>query len=520
MRVFLSGPMGSGKSTLGRKVAVRLGVPAYDLDQLISDRMRASIPEIFTRLGEAGFRSAEADALGALLAEPGDFVLALGGGTVTQAALRERLLDEGTLVSLTAPLAVLLGRVRDGAGRPLLAGDDPAARLALILKSRRAAYAECHGVVDTNAATMERQVEQILALAERKPIAVPLGERSYRVEVASGVREEVFAHLGDVSSVILVTDETVAPLWLDPVTSALDTRGIRYTKVILAPGESEKNIHSVQRIWETALSFGIDRRSLLVGVGGGVVGDMTGFAAATLLRGIRVGHLPTTLLSMVDSAIGGKTGFDTAEGKNLIGAFHQPSFVLADPETLRTLPDAEFISGFAEVVKSAWIEGEAAVSMLERDAGALLERDPAALRRAIRMSCKMKARIVTADEREGGLRAVLNLGHTVGHAIEAAQGYGGLRHGEAVALGMVAACRLAERLAVQSAATGQRLRSLLAALRLPVEVDQYLDDHSLSFMAADKKRAGAKVTFVVPGEPGDLRLMPLSLDEVAAAVRS
>jgi 3-dehydroquinate synthetase len=245
-----------------------------------------------------------------------------------------------------------------------------------------------------------------------------------------------------------------------------------------------------------------------------VVGDMSGFAAASLLRGVPVGHVPTTLLAMVDSAIGGKTGFDTPHGKNLIGAFHQPSFVLCDTECLSTLPAIERQAGLAEVVKSAWIDGEAAVAELERDRVALASGEPAATERAIRMAARLKTRIVTEDERESGARALLNLGHTVGHAIEAFEGYGGLRHGLAVALGMVAAFRVAVRLGRLDAEQLERLTRLLSALGLPTNVDPYLRPEVRAFIGADKKRRADKLTFVLPGRPGDVRLHTLGIGEL------
>jgi 3-dehydroquinate synthase len=270
----------------------------------------------------------------------------------------------------------------------------------------------------------------------------------------------------------------------------------------------------VERIWEAALAAGIDRGSGLVGVGGGVVGDLAGFAAATLLRGVAVGHVPTSLLAMVDSAIGGKTGFDTAHGKNLVGAFHQPSFVLCDTDVLATLPELERRAGLAEVVKSAWIEGEAAVAQLERDRDALGAGEPEATRRAIRMSAALKARIVTEDERESGARALLNLGHTVGHAIEAAEGYRGMRHGQAVALGMMAAFELSVRVGHAGADEVERLRRLLEGLGLPTRVHPYMEPRVLSFIGSDKKRRSDHITFVLPGKPGDVQLQRFALDRL------
>jgi 3-dehydroquinate synthetase len=251
-----------------------------------------------------------------------------------------------------------------------------------------------------------------------------------------------------------------------------------------------------------------------------VVGDMAAFAASTILRGITLGQLPSTLLSMVDSAVGGKTGIDRAEGKNLIGTFYQPAFVLCDVETLTTLPLAERRAGLAEVVKSAWLDSEESVVLLERSAEALARGELEATNAAVRMSVAMKARVVTEDEKETGVRATLNLGHTLGHAIEAASGYAALRHGEAVALGMVAAFRLSERLGAASAEQGQRMLALLRRLGLPVDVDKYLDERTLGFMSSDKKRKGGKIRFIVPGAPGATQITPLTPEEIARLVCS
>jgi len=290
--------------------------------------------------------------------------------------------------------------------------------------------------------------------------------------------------------------------------------------VEIPSGEVHKTIETVTRIWDAALEAGVDRGAVMVGIGGGVVGDLTAFAASTLLRGVALGQVPTTLLSMVDSSVGGKTGFNRPRGKNLVGTFYQPRFVLCDVETLSTLPVAERTAGLAEVVKSAWLDGEASVKALEADADALAAGDEDALVRAIRMSVRLKARVVREDEREAGTRMLLNLGHTVGHGLEAAAGYEGLRHGEAVALGMVAAFRLGRHLGRARAQSGERLVQLMAALRLPVDLDAHLSDRALEFVTSDKKMKGGKVQFVIPGEPGDTAIVPLAPEEIRAAVRS
>jgi 3-dehydroquinate synthase len=283
--------------------------------------------------------------------------------------------------------------------------------------------------------------------------------------------------------------------------------------VSLPPGEAHKDLRSIETIWSAALGGGIDRGGIVIAIGGGVVGDLAGFAASTLLRGVALGQVPTSLLAMVDSSVGGKTGFDRAEGKNLIGTFHQPRFVLCDVDALATLDRAERIAGLAEVVKSAWIEGEGAVAALERDAEALASGDPEATIDAVRAAVSLKARIVEGDEREGGARALLNLGHTLGHAMEAASGWS-MRHGEAVARGMIAAIRVSRALGRATAEDEARLTQLLGRVGLPRDPETHLTPGALRFVGADKKRRGDALRFVLPGAPGSLEIREIAVGEI------
>jgi 3-dehydroquinate synthase len=448
--------------------------------------------------------------------------VALGGGTVTSRDARRTLLKAGTLITLRASLDTLVARVGSGRDRPLLHGADPRERLATLLEQRAEAYAECHAEVDTDGRDPLVLAQEIDAVVSEQPIVVPMGLRTYRVEVGPGVRHSLTKRVRAATSgkhVVLVTDTGVVEPWASRMEHELKEAGYQVAFVCLPAGEEHKNITSIQTIWDAALQAGVDRDALVLAVGGGVVGDMAGFAGATILRGVAVGQLPTTLLAMVDSAVGGKTGIDRPEGKNLIGAFQQPRFVLCDIETLSTLPLAERRAGLAEVVKSAWLDNEASVRLLEESAQELVLGDLVATSNAVRMAVELKARVVTEDERESGARALLNLGHTVGHAIEVASGFGALRHGEAVALGMVAAFRLAQRLGRASAQDAERVTQLLAALGLPTQVDRYLDDRTLAFIGADKKRKGGKLRFIVPGAPGDTEIVPLAEDEVKRLVR-
>jgi shikimate kinase/3-dehydroquinate synthase len=524
MRIFLSGLMGSGKSTVARALGSSSGLPVFDIDEVIESEAGQSVSSLFASRGEEAFRAIEAKVITSLIGQKARGVFSLGGGAVTQRALRRSLLGAGLVVTLDAPTQTLATRVGSGEGRPLLQGRDVPARLDALRSARAEAYAECHVRLETTHAAPAELAKTLLDAARAQPIAVPLGLRTYCVYVGAGQRHELGARVraeAPVSSVMLVSDAEVGPRWARALAAEIRSAGLSVSELEIGAGESAKTLATVDSIWNAALDAGLDRSSLVIGVGGGVVGDLSGFAAATLLRGVRAAHVPTTLLAMVDSAIGGKTGFDVRQGKNLVGAFHQPRFVLSDVEVLATLPDEELRAGLAEVVKTAWIAGESEVAELERDAPALLQREPAATERAIRMAVRVKARVVTEDEREDGLRAVLNLGHTLAHAIEAANGYSGLRHGEAVALGCVAAFRIAAGLGGATAsADGRRMRGLLERLGLPVAFEQHLTDRVLSFLGSDKKRKGKSLHYVVPGQPGDVRVVPLPVDEIVRLLRS
>lgn len=524
-RVFLSGPMGSGKSQVAAALGELWRCPIVDLDQRIEQRAALSIPQIFERRGESAFRDLECSVLAEILADPNNKIVALGGGTVVDQSSRRRLLREGTLITLRASLDTLCARVGSGKGRPLLTGSaaEVRQRLSTVLEQRAAAYAECHAELDTDNLAVRDVAQTVDRIVTDASIVVPLGERTYRVEVGAGTRHGLAKRARSSVSgaqAVLVTDTGVEDPWGNRAVQDLVDAGFKLTKVCLPAGEQHKNIQSIEQIWDAALSAGVDRDTLVVAVGGGVVGDMAAFAASTILRGLSFGQLPTTLLAMVDSAVGGKTGIDRPQGKNLIGSFHQPRFVLCDVETLTTLPLAERRAGLAEVVKSAWLDSEQSVKLLEERAEDLVAGDLDATTDAVRMSVQLKARIVTEDERETGVRALLNLGHTVGHAIEAATGFQGLRHGEAVALGMVAAFRLSKGLGVAQEHEVARLTSLLERLGLPVDLDSYLGDKTLDFLGSDKKRKGGKVRFVVPGAPGATKLEPLTLDDVKRLVRT
>jgi 3-dehydroquinate synthase len=321
-----------------------------------------------------------------------------------------------------------------------------------------------------------------------RTLHVELGSRRYPITIGSGLLGQpgLLAGLAPGKHALVITDENVAPHWLAPIESALAGKTVR--TLVLPPGEQEKNLQRFGEVIEALASLGASRDATVFALGGGVVGDLAGFAAACWMRGVRFVQLPTTLLAMVDSSVGGKTAVDLPSGKNLVGAFHQPAAVLADIDTLATLPERELRAGLAEVIKYGAIFDVGFISWLERNIDALRARDPVALTEAIARSCRHKAGVVARDEQEQGERMLLNFGHTFGHAIEVEQGYGGLLHGEAVAIGMVVAARLATQVRRAPVADTERLTALLRRAGLPVALPEGLDPQALlGRMKLDKK---------------------------------
>ena len=337
-------------------------------------------------------------------------------------------------------------------------------------------------------------------------LTVELGERSYPICIGSGLLDDVgraCVGAGLSGRALLVTDSSVRPLYASRVDASLRSAGISVQTLDVPAGESSKDWTQLMSVCEAARSAGLDRRGFIVALGGGVVGDLAGFAAAVWMRGIDFVQIPTTLLAMVDSSVGGKTGINLPAGKNLVGAFHQPRLVLVDLETLRTLSMREFSGGMAEVVKYGWIRDAELLATLEREGARLMARDPAVLEPVVARCCAIKADVVRQDEREGGLRAILNFGHTFGHALEAGSGYGALLHGEAVAIGMVFAAHVSERIAGLAPGSTEAIERHLRAFDLPVRAPRGADWARLcAAMAADKKSSGGRVRWVLAREPG------------------
>jgi 3-dehydroquinate synthase len=349
-------------------------------------------------------------------------------------------------------------------------------------------------------------------------LTVNLGDRSYPIHVGTGLLErsgELLRQAGARGKVAVITNPTVAQLYLDPLAEALRQADLETAPVLVPDGEEHKNLTSLAAIYDRLIAERLERKSCIVALGGGVIGDLAGFAAATYLRGVPYVQIPTTLLAQVDSSVGGKTAVNHADGKNLVGAFYQPKLVIIDTEVLRSLPRREFRAGLAEVIKYGIIEDAALFSQLEQNIDKIVGLDRESLTRIVVASCSIKARVVEADEREDDYRAVLNFGHTVGHALEAATGYRTFLHGEAVAVGMVKAAALSVNHGFCDAGSLERVAVLIRRAGLPVEIPAEVSPRSLiQAMEIDKKVAGGKVKFIACEGIGKTRFHWLAPDEI------
>ncbi len=518
--VVLNGFMATGKSTVGRLVAERLGRPFVDLDRDIEETAGASVSAVFRERGEAAFRALEHDAVERALGRSDAPVVAVGGGALLDRARRLDALDRAVVVVLEASVGEIVQRATAQGGRPLLDVSDPAARVGELLEQRREAYLEAHARIPTDGRAPDAIAAQIAELCARDPIAVAAGERTYNVEVVQGAGAfRAASLLVGATATLMVTDRNVDAHHGDAALRALSAASAAVTRFVLEPGEEHKHIGSVERIWRAALDAGLDRGSVLVALGGGVASDITGFAAATWMRGVPWVCVPTTLLSMVDASVGGKTAVDLADAKNCVGAFWQPRGVVCDVDLLRTEPARGFSSALSEVVKTALIGDPELLSLLETEGARIAARDPALISDIVRRCVRVKARVVGLDERESGVRATLNLGHTIGHALEAHGGYTRLTHGEAVSLGLVAALRIGETLGITPSDLTARVVALLAALGLPHALEGEPLAEAATLVGRDKKRAGARLRFVAARAPGAVETVSLEVERVCEAMR-
>ena len=492
--IVLIGFMGSGKTTVARMLAARLGLPYVDTDAAIERHEGRSIADIFRTDGEDYLRSIERTAVAGALAGH-DAVVSLGGGSVMDPDVRSWLQPHVTVWLDVEPATAAQRAGADPWTRPLLVSTDPVALYA----ERRPVYEEAADVtVDTTNLRPEEVAGRIAAdlqpdaLAPRvdgtRRIVVRTGGNSYPVTVGSSLTADIETHAelpGGIEKAFVVTHPELAAL-AEPVTRALEGLGIEVALLEIAAGEGSKSLATAGELYGRLAALRAHRNDLIVTLGGGVVGDVGGFVASTYMRGLRLVHIPTTLLAQVDAAVGGKTGLNLESGKNLVGTFYQPHAVLCDVDLLASCPDEEIRSGLAEVAKYGFIADPSLLGLILGNVEQISSLDKELLVEIVSRSIAIKASIVSTDERESGDRAFLNYGHTFGHAIEAVRGFGGLRHGEAVALGMMAAAFTAAELGRIDASVVDLHRSVLAALGLPVS-GEFTYDELADAWSRDKK---------------------------------
>ena len=447
--VVLVGFMGSGKSTMGPHLAQRLERPFVDLDDVIESDAGRPVAEIFSSEGEAGFRERESRCLQRVLERDGS-VLAVGGGAPMHDENWARIRSGNTVVALIAEPTELAHRLDGSTDRPLLSSDKASA-IATLLPVRMPRYLEADLVVRTDGidpAEVAEQVHGRLSGGGLQRILIDVPGSPHEVTVGYALTHVLASALQRMrisGAVVVISDEHVADRHAQALIDAIAAAGRAATLHLVPAGEAAKDLAVLADIYDALSAAGVDRQGVLIALGGGTVGDVAGFAAATWLRGIRYVQVPTTLLAMVDSSIGGKTAINLPAGKNLAGAVHQPSGIFCDLAYLATLPDEEYRASLAEVIKAALIADRSFVGWLRANLPAVLHREPSAVREAVGRAIAIKAAVVAEDPQETGRRAILNYGHTVGHALERAAGFGRLRHGEAVAWGMEVAALISQQ---------------------------------------------------------------------------
>jgi shikimate kinase / 3-dehydroquinate synthase len=519
--LILTGFMGTGKTTVGQLIAQRLGREFIDTDRWIEERAGKSVQAIFAEDGEDRFRAWEAEACEAL-SEPRGLIIATGGWALGPRQNREAMQRGGRVLCLLAEPDTILARLSDKSDRPLLAGDDRVAKLRGLLKQREDVYRSFPWLVDTTKLDVAEVILHVMALygsisgsIEPDVFYLPMGDRGNSVLLGAGLLESIGPVLRarDLrGTVALIGDSNVIEHHGDRVYQSLMLSGFEVVPLKVSAGEESKTLDMVGVLCEQLVQGGLERSGVIVALGGGVIGDLSGFVAATYLRGVPWVNCATTLLAMVDASIGGKTGVDLPSGKNLVGAFHPPLLTVSDLTVLRTLPEREFQSGMAEVIK-AGIIGD--VELFE-----MIENGSTDVQDIIRRSIKVKVDVVREDPYERGRRAALNLGHTIGHGIEAASQFL-LRHGEAIGIGMIAEAKIAEWMGSAQSGLSDRIEAVIEKVGLPTRYAYLETDSIVQLMRSDKKKQLGRLKFALPRAIGDVVIgIDVKDDLVRAAIEA
>jgi len=515
--IILTGFSGSGKSLVAREVAQRLNWAFIDTDDEVAKLAGKAIAEIFRQDGESRFRELERQVIEKACQQK-QSVIAIGGGAIVNLRNYELLSRSGFIFCLEARAETIYQRLFQnatyGSGpevRPLLADESPLESIRQLKTSRQSYYANVDWTIHTDILNISQVAGEVirgwkLLCSARNDIDkdvacwVRTATQSYPVFLGYGLLDklgEKIEELGLSGRVVIISDETVASIYGRKVEEALRDAGFTVNSFAVSPGEESKNIDSAIRIYDFLVERRVERGDILIALGGGMVGDLAGFVAATFLRGISWAQVPTSLVAMVDASIGGKVGINRPQGKNLIGAFYQPGFVLADCQTLTSLPERELTSGWAEVIKYGLILDKDFFEFLEANVDKLIGLEPTAVRQAIACSAAIKAQVVSEDEKERGKRIMLNYGHTIAHGLEAASQYGRLLHGEAVAIGMTGAAKLSQRLGLLSVEAVERQQSLLQRFGLPVTFSGLRLVDVKKAMELDKKISAKAIRWVL-----------------------
>ena len=524
MKIFLTGFMAAGKTTLGAQLAKEFGLDFVDLDQCIEKEQNLSIEKLFEERGERHFRKIEEQTLYRLTKQD-NMVCALGGGTLENLAASKRLKSVGRVVFIDTPIQTCISRIRTEGSRPL--GDQSDDQLKSLYQKRLAGYRNSHVSFVNEGQSVEKSgsrlvrfldsIKSISHLALGQSCFVDTKQKHTPILFKSGslhtMGENLRTYFPKRKKLQIISDSNVSALFGKDLYAQFKRHGFEVKQAKFPAGETSKSLSEFEKLIGQIQSQGVERDTLVVNFGGGVTSDLGGFVAATLLRGLEHVHIPTTLLAMVDASIGGKVGINTEFGKNLLGAFWHPALILADPNVLGTLPMREVKCGLGEMLKTVLLLGEGEFSSFvelakQKDVSKILESD------LIFECIKFKAQVVTKDENEQGLRKILNLGHTLGHAIEKEQGYKGMSHGEAVALGCLAACRVSKSLGFADESLEQRVREALQFLGMEVDLRPWLNEKTLGHVIYDKKLKDGKIDFVAIGKPGEVKIIRLSPQEL------
>jgi 3-dehydroquinate synthase len=527
--LIITGFSGTGKSLVAMEVARRLNWDFLDTDDEIVKQAGKSIAEIFRQDGEGKFRELERDTIRKACRRR-QTVIAIGGGAIVDSQNYESLAKTGLIVCLEAKPETIYERLFRAAARspeneirPLLAVDDPLERIRQLKASRQPYYAKADWTIHTDGLSVSEVAEEVIRASRLlrrtdsfqfsafsdKDIAcvVETATQNYPIFVGYGLLDKLGekmkqAALSGIATII--SDENVFPLYSSKVEGILKNVGFVVNSFVVPPGEETKSVDNAVKIYDFLVEHRAERDDIIIALGGGMVGDLAGFVAATFLRGMPWIQVPTSLVAMVDASIGGKVGVNHPEGKNLIGAFYQPNLVLADPQTLTTLPQRELTSGWAEVIKHGLILDKEFFEFLETNVNGLKELEPDLLTQAIARSAAIKAQVVSQDEKEReGKRTILNYGHTIAHGLEAATQYKRFLHGEAVAIGMVGAAKLSQRLGLLPSAAVERQQALLQKFGLPMSLREGRSNLKLSLagitkaMELDKKVRGKEISWVL-----------------------